>query len=179
MMSSAAAMIDPGLTGAVVDTQLLADTVDVLVEAARTARQCADACVHDASGREACISLSLDAADVASATSNVVIRMADPHGVAAVLDSCRTILRLCGEECQHHAAHLRQCAVCAEVCGRAEELCLRLLAALRACGASDDQRIAPRRPTRPSASARPTHDALSPGATMGRSGAAAEPNEPA
>jgi hypothetical protein len=77
------------------------------------------------------------------------------------LDAVRTALRACEQECRRHGAHLRHCTVCADVCARAEEPGPH-------CRPPPEVDLAP-----------PPQDPLSPGAAMGTSGAAPEPNEPA
>lgn len=146
-MTTAATMFDAHPHLPPVDTRLHADTVEALLEAARTARQCADACLHEsATDMRRCITLDLDVADLTSATSNLVIRLADPTSVRAALAACREVLRACAEECRSHGSHLRHCAICAEVCERAEEQCLRMEAAVgHLCVVGDD--VVPADPT--------------------------------
>ena len=81
-MTTAATMLDAHPDLPPVDTRLHGDTVDALLEAARTARQCADACLHEPGDTmRRCVTLDLDVADLATATSNMVIRLADPAAV--------------------------------------------------------------------------------------------------
>ena len=135
-MSRAATMIDAHPRTAGLDTTLHSDTIDVLVEAARAARQCADACIHETEPMTECISITLDAADIASATTGIVIRLTRRECSIAAIAACREILRECAEVCRHHGMHLRHCAACAEVCERAEDLCLQMEASLRARAAA-------------------------------------------
>lgn len=215
-MSTASTMLDLRPPSASIDTQLQADTIDVLVEAARTAQQCADVCLQESEPPRVCISLALDTADLTMAAANIVIRMSDPRAVAAMLEGCCELLRRCGDECRRHGSHLRQCAVCADVCSRAEEQCVRVIAVLTSSSpaSTDDPRPAHEARPEPSPAARPADaaptadpdvadpteagsaepestaadptagetraaDPFSPGAALGRSGAAPEPNEPA
>lgn len=130
-MTTAATMLDAHPDLPPVDTRLHGDTVDALLEAARTARQCADACLHEPGDTmRSCVTLDLDVADLATATSNMVIRLADPAAVVAALAACRAALRACAAECRDHGSSLRHCAICAEVCERTEEQCLRMEAAM-------------------------------------------------
>lgn len=130
-MSGAARMIDTHPRVAGVDTTLHSDTIDVLVEAARASRQCADACIHEAAPMADCISATLDASDIASATVGIVIRLTRTESSAAAVAACREVLRVCADVCRQHGAHLRHCAACAEVCDRAEDMCVQFEAALR------------------------------------------------
>lgn len=126
-MTTAATMLDAHPFRPTVDTRLQGDTIDVLLEAARTAQQCADACLHEsAQGLHHCIAANPDVADLAAATANMVVRMVDPPAVLAALVACRAALRACADSCRAHGRHLRHCAICAEVCDRAEDQCLRL-----------------------------------------------------
>ncbi len=164
-MSNPGTMIDAHPRTAAVDTTLHSDTIGVLVDAARAARQCADACVHEAAPMTDCISATLDASEVASATVGVVIRLSHRDSSVAQLAACRTVLRVCAEECRRQGSHLRHCAACAEVCERAEDLCLQMETALsmRSGGFS------------PAGRHRGT-DQRPPNATMGAGGATAEPS---
>jgi hypothetical protein len=59
-----------------VDADLLARTIEALVECANTCTQCADACLSesDVANLAKCIRLNLDCADVCVATSRVASR---------------------------------------------------------------------------------------------------------
>jgi hypothetical protein len=129
-MTTAATMLDAQSRRAPLDTRLQGDTVDVLVEAARTATQCGDACLREP-GTELrdCIAATLDVADLATAAARVVMRLGDPDTVEAALAACAVALRASATICRSHGGHLRHCAICAEVCERAEEQCLRMEAA--------------------------------------------------
>lgn len=129
-MTTAAAMLDTSRHRPPLDTQLLGDTIDVLTEASRTGRQCAEACRQESGSRmNRCMALNQDVAAVTSAAAELLIRLADPDSVRATLVAGRAALRACGAECRTHAAHLPACARCAEVCERAEDLCVRMEAA--------------------------------------------------
>lgn len=131
MTTTAATMFDIHPRRSVVDPRLRSDTVDLLDEVARTAQQCADACLHeDATALRHCISTSLDVADLAAAAARVIVRMTEPAIARDALVACRTALRECAEACGAHGGHLRHCAVCAQTCEQAEEQCLRMEPAL-------------------------------------------------
>lgn len=129
-MTTTASMLEAHPSRPFIDTSLHGDTIEILVEAARTARQCADACLHEAQPSRRCISLNLDVADIASATANMAVRISDPAALVAALEACRATLRACASACRAEGAHLRQCAACADVCERAEEQCVRMTAAV-------------------------------------------------
>jgi hypothetical protein len=136
-MTTTASMLDAHPRRPFIDTSLHGDTIEILVEAARTARQCADACLHEADPLRHCISLNLDVADIASATANMVLRISDPAALVAALEACRATLMACASACRSEGAHLRQCAVCADACERAEEQCVRMAAAVSHIAGTD------------------------------------------
>jgi Domain of Unknown Function (DUF326) len=116
-----------------VDAQLLAKTLDALSDCQTTCIQCADACLaeDDLERLVKCINLNLDCADICSATSRVLSRQTeyDPDVTRPLLDACITVCKSCGDECDHHAAHMPHCATCAESCRRCEQACRELLEA--------------------------------------------------
>lgn len=192
-MTSAATMLDAHPRPGQVDTNLLSDTIDALFEASRTARQCADACVHESAPMSECIGASYDVADLTAATAGVVIRLGDRTTVVAALEATREALRNCAEECRRHGSHLRHCATCAQVCERTEDLCVQMITALtRRTGSvpvvtptngtdvgnpfeSDAGDPPPDPATAPDG---PADDPMSPGATLDSGDTPAEPNEP-
>ncbi len=165
-MTSAASMIDSHPRSGQVDTNLLSDTIDSLVEASRTARQCADACVHEPAPMTECIGANLDAADMCAASVSILIRLGDRDTVVAALEAAREALRVCAEDCRRHGSHLRHCTTCASVCEHAEDLCVQMSTALTTRTGSTP-------------AVDPSRDRLSPGATLDAPSGAAEPNEPA
>jgi hypothetical protein len=117
-----------------VDAELLARTIDALVECASTCTQCADACLaeRDVADMVRCVRTDLDCADVCLATSRVVSRQTefDADVTRALLEACAVACRTCGDECEGHAEHMAHCRVCAESCRRCEQACRELLAAM-------------------------------------------------
>jgi hypothetical protein len=98
---------------------------------------CADACIGEADPKALarCIRLNLDCADLCAATGRIVSRQTafDPQLVRAALEACVTACRLCGDECEQHAAHgMEHCRVCAEACRQCERACDTLLGQLAA-----------------------------------------------
>lgn len=138
-MTTVATMLDADPARSPMDTRLHADTVEALREAARVTRQCAHACLsHEGAAMRRCISLDLDVADLTDATAAMVIRLESPTATLAALAACRAALAACAEECQQHS-HLRHCAICAEVCLRVEDQCLRAEAAVGQLSVVDGQ----------------------------------------
>jgi hypothetical protein len=117
-----------------VDAQLLARTIDQLIECENTCTQCADACLaeQDLEPLVKCIRLNLDCADVCLASSRVISRQTeyDANIARALLDACVAACKSCGDECERHAPHMPQCATCAESCRRCEQACRELLGAI-------------------------------------------------
>lgn len=118
-----------------VEGNLLARTIDVVKECAITCTQCADALLaeHDVAPLVMCIRRNLDCADVCTTTARVISRQTgfDADVVRSQLEACVTACRICGDECERHAAHMAHCRVCSEVCRQCENACRALLAALR------------------------------------------------
>ena len=75
-MAKAKEMLDTYPRTFNVDADMLARTIEALVECANTCTQCADACLseQDVPSLVKCIRLNLDCADVCSTTSRVVSR---------------------------------------------------------------------------------------------------------
>lgn len=117
-----------------VDADLLARTIEALVECANTCTQCADACLSesDVADLAKCIRLNLDCADVCVATSRVASRQTeyDANLTRAQLDSCVVACGACADECARHADHHEHCRICADSCRRCEQACNELLAAI-------------------------------------------------
>lgn len=117
-----------------VDAEVLARTIEALVECANTCTQCADACLseQDVASQVKCIRLNLDCADVCTATSRVVSRQTeyDANLTRAQLEACIAACKSCGDECEGHAEHMAHCRVCAETCRRCEAACRELLASM-------------------------------------------------
>lgn len=116
------------------DRELLARTIDAVVECAQTCTACADACLSEDMVAElrTCIRMNLDCADVCTATANVLSRHTgyDANLTRAQLEACVRACRSCAEECSRHAGMHEHCAVCAESCRRCEAACAELLAAI-------------------------------------------------
>ena len=133
-MASATAMIETYPRVFNVDGELLARTIDILVECANTCTQCADACMseQDLSPLAKCIRLNMDCADVCTATSRVVSRQTeyDANVTRPLLEACAAACKSCGDECSQHASHMAHCKVCAESCRQCEAACRELLRAM-------------------------------------------------
>lgn len=117
-----------------VDGDVLARTIEALVECANTCTQCADACLseQDVASLVKCIRLNLDCADVCATTSGVVSRQTeyDANLTRPQLDACIAACKSCGDECEAHAEQMAHCRVCAESCRRCEQACRELHSAM-------------------------------------------------
>ena len=117
-----------------VDADLLARSIEALIECANTCTQCADACLSesDVTSMVKCIRLNLDCADVCTATSRVVSRQTeyDANLTRPQLEACIAACSSCGDECERHAHHMAHCRICAESCRRCEQACRELLEAI-------------------------------------------------
>ena len=116
------------------DRDLLARTVDALVECSQACTACADACLSEDMVAELrkCIRTNLDCADICATTARVLSRHTgyDANITRAQLEACVQACRSCGDECSAHAEMHEHCKVCAESCRRCEQACTELLAAI-------------------------------------------------
>lgn len=113
----------------------LAECIQACFDCAQACTACADACLgeQDVKPLVKCIRLDLDCADVCDATGRILSRetATDPQMVRAVLQTCVTACKLCGDECERHAQHgMEHCAVCAEACRACEQACTTLMGQL-------------------------------------------------
>ena len=116
------------------DRDLLARTVDALVECSQACTACADACLSEDMVAELrkCIRTNLDCADICTTTARVLSRHTgyDANITRAQLQACAQACRSCEDECNLHADMHEHCKVCAESCRRCEQACTELLAAV-------------------------------------------------
>jgi hypothetical protein len=116
------------------DRDLLLRCIDECLDCAATCNACADACLGEPDVGELvrCVRLNLDCADVCGAVSRMLSRQTemDLGAVRAALEACIVMCRVCGDECERHAAHHDHCRVCAELCRRCEQVCRDLLASI-------------------------------------------------
>ena len=79
-----------------------------------------------------CIRLNMDCADVCAATAAISNRRTGSNEtvIRAMLDACVTACRLCGEECERHAAKHEHCRICAESCRECAAACQEALATM-------------------------------------------------
>jgi hypothetical protein len=117
------------------DRDVLLRCIDECFDCAATCTSCADACLGEPDVAELvrCVRLCLDCADACDTTGRIVTRQTEPDlgVVRAVVEACATACRVCGDECDRHAAHHEHCRISAEVCRRCERACNELLAAIR------------------------------------------------
>src|SRR3981081_272501 len=118
-----------------VDTGMLAATIDAL-------NDCAQACTADADDdlseqnvteRVKCIRLSLDCADVCTATVSVISRQTeyDANITKQLLEACAATCKSCGDEFERHAQMHEHCRGCDAACRRCERACRELLDAVK------------------------------------------------
>jgi hypothetical protein len=116
------------------DRDVLLRCIDECFDCAATCTSCADACLGEPDVAELvrCVRLCLDCADACDTTGRIVTRQTEPDlgVVRAVVEACATACRVCGDECERHAAHHEHCRISAEVCRRCERACNELLAAI-------------------------------------------------
>lgn len=134
-MSYAKQMLEsyPGSFG--LDADLLARSIDAILECAQACTACADACLAEENAGELakCIRLELDCSDQCLTTARVLSRQTeyDANVTRAVVEACRQVCKSCGDECESHGEHgMEHCRVCAEACRRCEEACDELLSAI-------------------------------------------------
>jgi hypothetical protein len=134
-MSYAKQMLDTYPRDFNVDAAQLAATIDALSDCAQACTACADDCLSEEMVAELtkCIRTCLDCADVCTATLRVASRQTDydANVTRSVLQTCATVCRSCGDECERHAQMHEHCRVCAEACRRCEQACNDLLAAMK------------------------------------------------
>lgn len=116
-----------------VDVGLLSDAARAAFNCAQTCTACANACLGEPQVQDLvrCIRLNLHCADICDTTGRVISRQASPELARAVLEACVLACRLCGDECERHAAMgMQHCRVCADACRECEQACTRLVGAL-------------------------------------------------
>jgi hypothetical protein len=122
----------PQPTGA--DLDAFARCIEACQECASTCTACADADLgeSDVGDMVACIRRCLDCADVCVVTGRIVTRQtaSDVGVVRTVIEACVVACIASREECERHAGHHEHCRICAQVCGRCEQACNDLLAAI-------------------------------------------------
>jgi hypothetical protein len=117
------------------DRDVLLRCIDECFDCAATCTSCADACLGEPDVTELvrCVRLCLDCADACDTTGRIVTRQTEPDlgVVRAGVEACATACRVCGDECERHAAHHEHCRISAEVCRRCERACNDLIATIR------------------------------------------------
>jgi len=102
---------------------------------AQTCTACADACLAEDAVAELrqCIRLNLDCADLCATIGRIVTRGTGLNEslLAEILNSCALVCRLCGDECDRHAADHEHCRLCAAACRRCAEACGETICSLR------------------------------------------------
>ncbi|RJP19864.1 MAG: four-helix bundle copper-binding protein [Candidatus Abyssobacteria bacterium SURF_5] len=114
-----------------IDKNNLMRTIDTLTSCADTCILCADACLAEDNVKQLvkCIRLNYDCADACSAAARMLLRQvgADMGLLHKQLEVCAAACRVCGQECEQHAAHHEHCRICAETCRACEKTCDRII----------------------------------------------------
>jgi hypothetical protein len=120
-------MIQSHPCGAAFEEASLQACIDACLECAATCNTCADACVseEDPALLVRCIRRNNDCADLCAAAARILGRQSEPSRavVDAVLDACVKACVECAEECERHGAHMKHCAICAEMCRACADAC--------------------------------------------------------
>ncbi|MGI5187231.1 four-helix bundle copper-binding protein [Promicromonospora sp. CA-289599] len=129
-----AAMLDAYPATINLDRNLIAHTIDVLVDCSQTCTACADACLSEdmVADLRKCIRSNLDCADICDVTARILSRHTgyDANITRAQLEVCIAACRACGDECEQHADMHGHCRMCAEACRECEAACTDLLSAI-------------------------------------------------
>ena len=106
---------------------VLIDCIEACLDCAQTCASCADACLAEPNVAELtqCIRLNLDCSDICAATGIVASRRTGSNEavIRQLIETCAEACRLCGDECEGHAAKMEHCRICAETCRRCEASC--------------------------------------------------------
>jgi len=117
-----------------VDETLVIACIEACVECALTCTACADDSLAEPEVLPLIrsITLCLDCAVICEATRQIVTRQTerDVGLLRAQVGACAVACRICGAECERHAAHHEHHRICAEACLRGEAACDRLAEAL-------------------------------------------------
>jgi hypothetical protein len=101
--------------------------IEACYDCAQACTGCADACLGEPMVRDMtqCIRTCLDCADLCAATGPIASRRTGTNEVllARAIETCAMACRLCGEECERHAARMEHCRVCANACHLCERSC--------------------------------------------------------
>jgi hypothetical protein len=112
------------------DETVMIESIEACVECVQACTACADDSLAETEVTTLIksIRLCLDCAVVCEATRQVVTRQTerDFDLLRAQLAACIEACRVCGTECQRHAAHHEHHRICAGACRRCEAACDRL-----------------------------------------------------
>lgn len=113
--------------------QELSACIHACVDCAEVCRMCADACLRegDVGGLVRCIDLNLSCSAICEATASVASRLTSSWPLSrTMLLTTITACKICGDECNIHAATHQHCGTCAKACERCRMACLDVLATL-------------------------------------------------
>ncbi len=120
-----------------VNGDVLARTIETLIECANTCTQCADACLSESAlSAELAKCIRFESrlrGRVHGNQPRVISRQTeyDANLTRPLLEACAAVCKSCGDECGRHGEHMDHCRVCAASCRRCESACRELLAAMQ------------------------------------------------
>jgi len=122
----------PDVKGSVNDA--LIQCIDQCFDCTQTCISCADACLAEPTVNELkqCIRLNLDCADVCETTARLASRRTGSNQdlLQQTLQLCANACRMCGAECQRHAARMEHCRICADACKACEQACQQAMSSV-------------------------------------------------
>ncbi|MBQ0892050.1 four-helix bundle copper-binding protein [Micromonospora sp. U56] len=129
------AMLDTHPLGSAgLDPNILVTCIEQCFACAQACTACADADLSEQMVAELarCARLDLDCADICETTGRALSRQTsrDVNLIRALVQACVTACKVCGDECERHAAMHEHCRVNADACRRCETACQDLLAVL-------------------------------------------------
>ena len=113
------------------DMDMMQKCIEACSAAEMAATMCADASAGD--GMERCASMCMNMADVAMATTRMMMRPMgmDPMVMSAMMSTCMDMGRACSAESKMHM-DMDHCRICAMACDAMVEACSAMMAAMPA-----------------------------------------------
>ena len=109
----------------------VAAAIDASLTCEQTCTSCSDSDLAepDVAEMSRCIALCIECADVCGLVARTLSRLAywDQFVVHRVLQACVRTCTSSAEECDRHAEHHRDCAICARTCRACAKACSDLL----------------------------------------------------
>ena len=114
-----------------IDESTLIGIINRIDKCAITCAACADACLgeDDPKAQVTCITSCQNCGEVCLTTARALSRITgfNRDAIRHLVEACEQICRICGDECDRHAAHMEHCRVCAEACRTCADACRTLL----------------------------------------------------